>query len=433
MQHLIQAVEPGSIAEELGIEPGDSLAAIDGRPVADILDYRFLLYQDVLEATFVSPEGQELTAEIEKDPEEDLGLTFAQPLMDRPRACHNKCIFCFIDQLPPDVRKTMKFKDDDWRLSFLQGNYTTLTNVSDEELDRIIRQRIAPLYISVHTMDPALRQKMTNNPKAVRIAEQLTKLAEGGIDFHAQIVLCPGVNDGEVLLHTLTELAKYRPFCRTVAMVPVGLTQYREGLYPLTSFTKQTCRDAIALVEAFAKTQDTPFAYLSDEFYVQAECDPPPFAYYGEFELTEDGIGLIRYLEDTVIAALRKTQPTAPYRGTIATGVAAYPLMCRLAKACEKALGIKLDVVCIQNNFFGERITVAGLLTGQDLLSALSGRDLGEVLYIARSMLRADEEIFLDDMTLDSLAQALQVRICPVTNDGAEFVRALACKGEENL
>ena len=315
----------------------------------------------------------------------------------------------------------------------MQGNYTTLTNVSDEELDRIIRQRIAPLYISVHTMDPALRQKMTNNPKAVRIAEQLTKLAEGGIDFHAQIVLCPGVNDGKVLQHTLTELAKYRPFCRTVAMVPVGLTQYREGLYPLTSFTKQTCRDAIALVEAFAKTQDTPFAYLSDEFYVQAECDPPPFAYYGEFELTEDGIGLIRYLEDTAIAALQNTKPTAPYRGTIATGVAAYPLMCRLAKACEKALGIKLDVVCIQNNFFGERITVAGLLTGQDLLSALSGRDLGEVLYIARSMLRADEEIFLDDMTLDSLAQALQVRICPVTNDGAEFVRALACKGEEDL
>ena len=348
--HLIAAVEPGSIAEELGIEPGDALVSINGRPVADVLDYRFLLYQDTLEVRFVSPIGQELTAEIEKEYDEDLGLVFERPLMDRPKACHNKCIFCFIDQLPPDVRKTMKFKDDDWRLSFLQGNYTTLTNVSDAELQRIIDQHISPLFISVHTMDPALRVKMTSNPRAAKIREQLTRLQEGGIDFHVQIVLCPGVNDGEALQYTLTELAKFRPACLDVAMVPVGLTQYRDGLYPLTSFTKQTCREAIRLVEAFAQTLPEPFAYLSDEFYVQAELPPPPFAYYKDFELTEDGIGLMRYLEDTVDRALAKAKPARPYRGTIATGQAAYPLLCRIAEKCSQRLGIELRVVRVEKN-----------------------------------------------------------------------------------
>ena len=428
--HLITAVEPGSIAEELGIEPGDALVSINGRPVADVLDYRFLLYQDALEVQFVSPTGQELTAEIEKEYDEDLGLIFERPLMDRPKACHNKCIFCFIDQLPPDVRKTMKFKDDDWRLSFLQGNYTTLTNVSDTELQRIIEQHISPLFISVHTMDPALRVKMTSNPKAAKIREQLSRLQEGGIDFHVQIVLCPGVNDGEALQYTLTELAEFRPACLDVAMVPVGLTQYRDWLYPLTSFTKQTCREAIRLVEAFAQTLPEPFAYLSDEFYVQAELPPPPFAYYKDFELTEDGIGLMRYLEDTVDRALAKAKPARPYRGTIATGQAAYPLLCRIAEKCSQRLGIELRVVRVENRFFGERITVAGLLTGQDLYRALKKEDLGEVVYISRSTQRADEDVFLDDMSLLELQQALGVPVRTLENDGEAFVEAL-CQGKE--
>lgn len=428
--HLITAVEPGSIAEELGIEPGDALVSINGRPVADVLDYRFLLYQDALEVQFVSPTGQELTAEIEKEYDEDLGLIFERPLMDRPKACHNKCIFCFIDQLPPDVRKTMKFKDDDWRLSFLQGNYTTLTNVSDTELQRIIEQHISPLFISVHTMDPALRVKMTSNPKAAKIREQLSRLQEGGIDFHVQIVLCPGVNDGEALQYTLTELAEFRPACLDVAMVPVGLTQYRDGLYPLTSFTKQTCREAIRLVEAFAQTLPEPFAYLSDEFYVQAELPPPPFAYYKDFELTEDGIGLMRYLQDTVDRALAKAKPARPYRGTIATGQAAYPLLCRIAEKCSQRLGIELRVVRVENRFFGERITVAGLLTGQDLYRALKKEDLGEIVYISRSTQRADEDVFLDDMSLLELQQALGVPVRTLENDGEAFVEAL-CQGKE--
>lgn len=429
--HVIAGVEPDSIAQELGLEPGDALVAINGRPVADVLDYRFLLYNDTLEVQFVSPEGQQLTAEIEKDVDEDLGLRFVQPLMDRPRACHNKCLFCFIDQLPPDVRKTMRFKDDDWRLSFLQGNYTTMTNMSDEELRRIVAQRISPLYISVHAMDPALRVKMTSNPKAARIAEQLRLLTEGGIDFHAQIVLCPGVNDGPALWRTLSELSQYRPHCKTVAMVPVGLTQYREGLYPLQSFTKQTSRDAIALVDRFAETLDEPFAYLSDEFYVMAEQPPPPFAYYRGFELTEDGVGLMRYLEDTVTDALSHARRCTPYRGTIATGAAAYPLMCRLAEQCSRQLGVTLEVVRVENRFFGERITVAGLLTGQDLLSALKGRALGDVVYVSRSTQRAGEEIFLDDMKLSHLARALGVPVRTLPNDGPAFVAAL-CRGKEN-
>ena len=245
-----------------------------------------------------------------------------------------------------------------------------------------------------------------------------------------QIVLCPGVNDGEALQYTLTELAKFRPACLDVAMVPVGLTQYRDGLYPLTSFTKQTCREAIRLVEAFAQTLPEPFAYLSDEFYVQAELPPPPFAYYKDFELTEDGIGLMRYLEDTVDRALAKAKPARPYRGTIATGQAAYPLLCRIAEKCSQRLGIELRVVRVENRFFGERITVAGLLTGQDLYRALKKEDLGEIVYISRSTQRADEDVFLDDMSLLELQQALGVPVRTLENDGEAFVEAL-CQGKE--
>ena len=429
-EHIVKTVKPGSIAEELEIAPGDKVLAIDNTEIEDIFDYQFLTQDTYIEMLVEKPDGEQWLLEIDKEFDEDMGIEFENGLMDEYRHCHNKCIFCFIDQLPPDVRKTMKFKDDDWRLSFLQGNYTTLTNVSDAELQRIIDQHISPLFISVHTMDPALRVKMTSNPRAAKIREQLTRLQEGGIDFHVQIVLCPGVNDGEALQYTLTELAKFRPACLDVAMVPVGLTQYRDGLYPLTSFTKQTCREAIRLVETFAQTLPEPFAYLSDEFYVQAELPPPPFAYYKDFELTEDGIGLMRYLEDTVDRALAKAKPARPYRGTIATGQAAYPLLCRIAEKCSQRLGIELRVVRVENRFFGERITVAGLLTGQDLYRALKKEDLGEIVYISRSTQRADEDVFLDDMSLLELQQALGVPVRTLENDGEAFVEAL-CQGKE--
>lgn len=429
-EHIVKTIKPGSIAEELEITPGDKVLAIDNTEIEDIFDYQFLTQDTYIEMLVEKADGEQWLLEIDKEFDEDMGIEFENGLMDEYRHCHNKCIFCFIDQLPPDVRKTMKFKDDDWRLSFLQGNYTTLTNVSDAELQRIIDQHISPLFISVHTMDPALRVKMTSNPRAAKIREQLTRLQEGGIDFHVQIVLCPGVNDGEALQYTLTELAKFRPACLDVAMVPVGLTQYRDGLYPLTSFTKQTCREAIRLVEAFAQTLPEPFAYLSDEFYVQAELPPPPFAYYKDFELTEDGIGLMRYLEDTVDRALAKAKPARPYRGTIATGQAAYPLLCRIAEKCSQRLGIELRVVRVENRFFGERITVAGLLTGQDLYRALKKEDLGEIVYISRSTQRADEDVFLDDMSLLELQQALGVPVRTLENDGEAFVEAL-CQGKE--
>lgn len=429
-EHIVKTIKPGSIAEELEITPGDKVLAIDNTEIEDIFDYQFLTQDTYIEMLVEKADGEQWLLEIDKEFDEDMGIEFENGLMDEYRHCHNKCIFCFIDQLPPDVRKTMKFKDDDWRLSFLQGNYTTLTNVSDAELQRIIDQHISPLFISVHTMDPALRVKMTSNPRAAKIREQLTRLQEGGIDFHVQIVLCPGVNDGEALQYTLTELAKFRPACLDVAMVPVGLTQYRDGLYPLTSFTKQTCREAIRLVETFAQTLPEPFAYLSDEFYVMAELPPPPFAYYKDFELTEDGIGLMRYLEDTVDKALAKAKPARPYRGTIATGHAAYPLLCRIAEKCSRHLGIELRVVRVENRFFGERITVAGLLTGQDLYRALKTEDLGEIVYISRSTQRADEDVFLDDMSLLELQQALGVPVRTLENDGEAFVEAL-CQGKE--
>ena len=431
MSHRIVQVEPNSIAEELGVRAGDRLIALAGRPVADCLDYQYLLNTEYIEAEFETEQGERWIAEIDKDVDEDLGLVFETGLMSAKRACANHCVFCFIDQLPAQTRASMQFKDDDWRLSFLQGNYVTLTNVSDRELQRIVDQRIEPLYISVHATDPQVRLKMMRNPRADRIAHQLRILADGGIHFYIQIVLCPGLNDGDVLEDTIQTLSQYRPYALHTAIVPVGLSEHRQGLYPLTSFTQQTAAAMIERVERLMEGQKEPFVQLADEFYLLAEKPMPPAHAYGSFSLVEDGIGMVRLLEKQFMEALAKTRPCGRrYTATIATGTLVYPFMRTLMDRAQTHLGIEIQVYPVANTFFGGKVNVTGLLSGQCLIRGLRDKPLGDKLFLTRAMFRAQEDVLLDDMTLEQLRQTLQVPIEAVENDGAALVQALA-KGKE--
>lgn len=424
--HRIQSVEEGSIAQQIGIEPGDCLAAIDGKDVADVLDYRYRMASDRLSARFVSPSGQTLDARIEKDVDEDLGLVFAEPLMSKKRSCANNCIFCFIDQLPKGVRQPLRFKDDDWRLSFLFGNFVSLTNVGDRELSRITSQHISPLYISVHTTDESLRVRMVGNDKAAHINRQLRVLACGNIDFYAQIVLCPGYNDKEVLSKTLFDLAEFRPRCRGIAIVPVGLSANRQGLTPLEPVTAKDAIDAIERVEAFMQTQEEPFAQLADEFYLLAKRPIPMGASYGDYAQIEDGVGLLRRMIDEFEAALLSVKPGKNRTVSVATGEAAFDTIAALCKKAQLALGIRVIVYAVGNTFFGGGVNVTGLLTGQCLTEGLRDRPLGERLLLSKSMTRMGDDVFLDDMTVNDLSKALGTEVCVVDVDGQSFIDALS-------
>lgn len=429
-RHRIIEVEAGSIAQELGLEPGDFLCTLNGQPVRDVLDYRYQLDTEALTAVFASPEGFEMEAQIEKDVDEDLGLVFETGLMSRKRACANHCVFCFIDQLPQAARDPLHFKDDDWRLSFLQGNYVTLTNVSDRELQRIVEQQISPLYISVHAMDMDVRVRMMRNERARLLPQQLQTLCQGGIDFYAQIVLCPGWNDGRVLDETMQKLYALRPHCRCVAIVPVGLTEHREGLCKMHSFDAKSAARVVAQVQAFHRGLDEPFVFLADEFYLMAGAPIPEKEMYGDFALTEDGIGMLRLLETQFDDAIVDTEPLMAKRTvTIATGEAAYPTIVRLCQKAQQALGVQARVVPVKNVFFGGRVNVTGLLTATCLKKALAGRQLGDALLISRGMLRGDD-LFLDDCSLQSLQDTLGTPIVTVPDDGGALLGALLGRGE---
>lgn len=431
-RHRIVEVEAGSIAQELGLEPGDFLCTLNGQPVRDVLDYRYQLDTEALTAVFASPEGFEMEAQIEKDVDEDLGLVFETGLMSHKRACANHCVFCFIDQLPQAARDPLHFKDDDWRLSFLHGNYVTLTNVSDRELQRIVEQQISPLYISVHAMDMDVRVRMMRNARARRLPQQLHTLCQGGIDFYAQIVLCPDWNDGAVLDGTMRQLYALRPHCRCVAVVPVGLTAHREGLCQMRPFDGPRAARVVAQVEAFHRGKDAPFVFLADEFYLMAGAPIPPKEQYGDFALIEDGIGMLRLLEtqfDEQMAAMAPLQTARTV--TVATGEAAYPTIARLCQRAQQALGVEARVVPVKNVFFGGHVNVTGLLTATCLQSALKGRALGDALLISRGMLRGDDDLFLDDCSLQSLQDTLGTPIVAVPDDGGALIRALLGRGEE--
>ena len=426
--HLIAQVKEGSIAEELELEAGDVLIAINDQELEDVFDYEFLCRDTYLEMLIQKADGEEWLLEVEKDEEEDMGLIFESSLMSDYRSCTNKCIFCFIDQMPPGMRETLYFKDDDTRLSFLQGNYVTLTNLKDKDIDRIIRYRLAPINISVHTTNPKLRCEMLHNRFAGELLKKIDRLYEAGVEMNGQIVLCKGINDGKELERTLSDLSRYVPVMESLSVVPVGLTKYREGLYPLEPFEKEDAEAALQVIERwqrkFLAEHGIRFVHASDEFYIVAERPIPPEEEYEGYIQLENGVGMVRLLLDEVADALERIPgDDRSIHVSSACGRLIAPYMQEIAaKIQEKFPNVRLDVHPITNYFFGERITVSGLITGQDLISQLKGQDLGEKLLIPINMLRSGETVFLDDITVEEVEIALQLPVDIVKSSGQALV-----------
>ncbi len=429
----IRSVAPRSPAGRAGIRAGETLTHINGHRIVDVLDYKFYSYDPRLELTLRDSEGRDRTVRLKKAEGEDLGLEFETYLMDRARSCANNCIFCFVDQMPPGMRPSLYFKDDDARLSFLMGNYLTLTNLSPREVQRIIDLRISPINISVHTTDRALRCEMLKNRRAGEGIGIMQRFARHGITMNCQIVSCPGLNDGPALSRTLRDLAEMHPAVHSVSVVPVGVTKFRAGLYPLTTYNRDTAGAVIDQVEAFAQAHHartgTRLVWCSDEFYLLAGRELPEEGYYEEFTQLDNGVGMLTLLSREFGRALELMQPqemegASPF--SIATGVSAAPflekLVARAGAVCDKIEG---KVYPIVNHFFGPTITVAGLVTGGDLIAQLRGRDLGRRLLIPSSMLRAGERVFLDDVTVDDVERELGVPVTAVAQDGYELLDAI--------
>ena len=441
--HIIKSVTPGSIAEEMGLEPGDKIVAVDGTEIEDIFDYQFLIQDTYIEVQVETKDGEECLLEIEKDFEEDLGIEFENGLMDDYRSCHNKCIFCFIDQMPKGMRDTLYFKDDDSRLSFLQGNYVTLTNMSEHDVDRIVRYHLSPINISFQTMNPELRCKMLHNRFAGEALKKVDVLFDAGIIMNGQIVLCKGINDGAELNYSIEQLTKYLPNLESVSVVPVGLSKYREGLYPLEPFTKEDACSVIDLIESWQKKiyaeHGIHFVHASDEWYILAGRELPEEERYDGYLQLENGVGMLRlmlnefteYMEEI---SKKYTLPYPAYQGTVSlvTVKLAYPYIRRMADRLNEAFpGIRVLVYEIRNDFFGEHITVSGLLTGQDIIAQLTGKELGQRLLLPQNVLRSGEDVFLDDVHLSELEGALQVKTDIVKSRGCDFVNSILSVFEE--
>jgi len=414
---IIEEVVSGGIADQLGVEPGDRLKSINGELVGDILDYRFLTCAEIISVLLKKESGEEWILDIEKDYEEDLGICFKQEGLGRIKRCQNNCIFCFLAQMPKGMRKTLYFNDDDYRLSFLHGNFITLTNLSKRDLERIVKLRLFPLYISVHTTNASLRNKMLNNPRSGKIMEQLAILAQGGIGMHTQAVVCPGINDGPELQKTINDLYSLWPAVNSLAVVPAGLTRYREGLFPLKGFTREKARDVLALVEESQKwclkQGGYPFVFAGDEFYLAAGREFPGALRYGGFPQTENGVGIARLFMDEWAKISKKLpeEPPAPISATIVTGVAGRKLLIPVIDRLNRVKRLKVDLRVIENSFFGEKVTVAGLLTPDDVYRTLKDTELGDVVVIPSIMLKKDEPVFLDGSRLKDLAEKLKANV----------------------
>ncbi len=423
MSAIIACVRPNSIGEELGLKAGDVLLAMNGHEVNDVID--FMYYEASTDLTLLmSIDGEEVLFEINKESEESLGIDFEDYLMDRQRSCKNKCIFCFIDQLPKGLRDTLYFKDDDARLSFLMGNYITLTNLSEADIERIIEMRISPINISVHSTEPELRVKMMANPNAAKINDILRRFYQAGIEMNCQIVLCKGVNDGAHLEKSLRDLAALAPRVRSTSVVPVGISRHRDGLYPLRPFEKEDAEKVIDLIETIGLEQKKKIGmrgcYASDEFYILAGREVPQESEYDGYPQIENGVGLMRSLQQELEDALMDEQGDAKERSVgIITGVLAADYMRHLMeKISEKFSGVQYEIFPIVNRFFGEMITVSGLVTGTDILEQLKGRSLPSRLLIPSSMLRAEQDLFLDSISLEEVQEKLNRPIEITMNDG---------------
>lgn len=428
----ITDVLSGSIAYELGIKKDDFLVSINGFDINDVLDYRFYLTDEEITVE-IKQDGKTRIFDIEKDEYEDLGLEFETPLMDKKHSCQNKCIFCFIDQLPRGLRETLYFKDDDARLSFLHGNYITLTNLKQSDIDRIIKMHISPINVSVHTTNPELRCKMMHNKRAGETLSYLEELAKNGIKINAQIVSCRDINDGEELRRSLDDLAKLYPSLSSVAVVPSGITKFRDGLYPLTPYDKESSIRVIDLVEEinakYAEKFGKNIFFASDEFYLTAERELPSDEYYEDYSQLDNGVGMLRSFEceaEILLKSLTKEDCQISRNISIATGESAYELILSVVKRVqEKCKNVCCNVYKIKNDFFGHTITVSGLITGVDLISQLRGKDLGDELLISRSMLRSEGDLFLCGTSLIDLEKELGVKVTPIDQNGADLVDGL--------
>ncbi len=429
MSVIIENICPGSYSEKAGLLAGDELLKINNHEIFDVLDYRFYIQSRKLKIE-VLRNGETIAANIRKSDElKDIGLEFKTYLMDKQHSCKNKCVFCFVDQMPKGMRETLYFKDDDSRMSFLFGNYITLTGLCEREVQRIIDMHISPVNISVHTMNRSLRVEMMKNPQAGESLKILDRFSENNIDMNTQLVLCPGLNDGDELRFSLEELSKLSPSVKSIAAVPVGLTKYRDGLYPLRTYTKEEAENVINIIDEFNAhfsyyNGGKNLAYASDEFYLVAGRELPDAEYYGEFSQLDNGVGMCALLKDEFLSALEEAEKHSVNRNiTVATGYAAFKLISDLCKrAEEKFPGLNINVIKIKNDFFGDTVTVAGLITGEDFKAQLKDLDLGDELLIPRVSLRNEGDKFLDDVTMEELSEELNVKVTPVENDGAVFL-----------
>lgn len=429
--HLIFGVLKDSIAWNLDIEPGDKLLSINDHEIIDVLDYHYGISDSNLVILIEKKNGMQWEIDIEKDIEEDLGIVFEEGLMDSYRSCTNKCIFCFIDQMPPDMRETLYFKDDDARLSFLQGNYITLTNLSDEDVERIIYYKLSPINISIHTTNKELRSKMLNNRFAGEALDKLQTLYDNNIIMNGQIVLCKGINDAKELEKTIEDLAEYIPLMRSLSVVPVGITKYREGLASLENFDAKDSKEVIDIInywqEKCLKDKKTRFVYASDEWYLKAGLTLPGEEEYEGYLQIENGVGMTRSFIEEFKEELHsnKTNPTQKAISLV-TGKLAGPIIKELIKQINEVYpNIHVNVYIIENEFFGTDITVTGLITGQDIIKQLEDKDLGEVLLLPSVILKHGEDVMLDDLSIADIEEALQTEVTIVNDDGKSFLKAI--------
>ncbi|MBS7527547.1 DUF512 domain-containing protein [Fusibacter paucivorans] len=432
--HIIKEVLKDSIAEEVEIEAGDTLLSVNGQKIEDIIDYIFLLEESYVELEIQKKSGEIWVVEIDKEPEEELGIVFENPIIDEAKRCQNNCVFCFVDQLPKGMRETLYFKDDDSRLSFLQGNFVTLTNMSEEKLERIVRYRISPINVSVHTTDPDLRIRMLGNRFAGKIMQQLQYLTENGIVVNAQVVLCPDYNDGEKLVQTIRDLDGLGENLNSVAVVPIGLSNHRQGLTPMRGFTSEEAINVVKTVAAIQTemlaSRGSQFVFLADEFYILSEYPLPPYEAYEGFLQYEDGVGMLRKLIDEVRDDIDLRVDKSPLGSSrnvvIVTGTAAWPFIEQLASEIMAVFkGIQVRVVPVVNEFFGERITVSGLITGKDIMTQVDVHQEADAVLLPINMLRSGETVLLDDITVEMLETHFKKPVQIVDISGRDFVDAI--------
>ncbi len=428
MAVVVKMVEKGSPAFKAGIKSGDTLVTLNGHSVMDVLDYRFYQNSEKIIAEIINSKGKVKKVKIKKGEYDEMGMLFDTYLMDEKRSCKNKCVFCFIDQMPNGLRESLYFKDDDSRLSFLFGNYITLTNITEHEIKRIINMHITPVNISVHTTNPDLRVKMMANKNAGKALEVIKRFNDAGIKMNSQLVLCPEYNDGAELERSLRDLTAYENM-ECIAAVPVGLTKHREGLAPIKPFDKDTASAVLDIIDRYGDECVEKYGnrrvYASDEFYLLAQREIPSAEYYGDFLQLENGVGLWALFRSEAFNALSEIETQAEINRhiSIVTGVAAYPLLCEIAAACERKFsGLKCTVYPIKNDFFGERITVSGLITATDIKAQLEDKDLGDRLLIPSSMLRSEGDMFLDSVTVEELSESLATKITVTENDGYSLI-----------